>query len=93
MLRDNGVTIMDAIEFNTIIKNGMIHIPDRLNYPSDTSVKVIIVRDRKAEKVTESFLKKESESKIRFGVLKGKVSISDDFNDPLPDNVLSDFEG
>lgn len=30
---------------------------------------------------------------IRFGVLKGKVSIADDFDAPLPDDVLADFEG
>ncbi len=30
--------------------------------------------------------------KIRFGVLKGKVEISDDFDAPLPDDVLQSFE-
>ena len=30
---------------------------------------------------------------IRFGVLKGKVNVSDDFDAPLPDNILSEFEG
>lgn len=30
---------------------------------------------------------------IRFGVLKGKVHIADDFDAPLPDNILADFEG
>jgi len=27
------------------------------------------------------------------GSMKGKISISDDFNAPLPDDVLNDFEG
>ncbi|MEA3416276.1 MAG: type II toxin-antitoxin system prevent-host-death family antitoxin [Thermodesulfobacteriota bacterium] len=35
----------------------------------------------------------ESRSQIRFGVLKGKVKVSDDFDAPLPDNILSEFEG
>ena len=34
-----------------------------------------------------------SRSQIRFGVLKGKVKVSDDFDAPLPDNILSEFEG
>jgi prevent-host-death family protein len=30
---------------------------------------------------------------IRFGVLKGKVKITRDFDAPLPSNVLADFWG
>lgn len=29
----------------------------------------------------------------QFGVLKGKIKISKDFDDPLPDDLLKDFEG
>jgi hypothetical protein len=29
----------------------------------------------------------------RFGVLKGKVRVADDFDAPLPDDVLAGFEG
>ena len=35
----------------------------------------------------------ESPPKIRFGVLKGKIKVSDDFDAPLPDRILSEFEG
>jgi len=35
----------------------------------------------------------ESRPQIRFGVLKGKAMVSDDFDAPLPDNILSEFEG
>jgi prevent-host-death family protein len=35
----------------------------------------------------------ESRPHIRFGVLKGKVKVSDDFDAPLPDNILLEFEG
>ncbi len=31
--------------------------------------------------------------KIRFGVLKGKMTIARDFDAPLPDAVLAGFEG
>ena len=30
---------------------------------------------------------------IRFGVLKNKVRVADDFDAPLPDDVLAGFEG
>lgn len=36
---------------------------------------------------------KERRRKIRFGVLKGKVKVSDNFNAPLPEEMLSEFEG
>lgn len=31
--------------------------------------------------------------KLKFGVLKGKVKISADFDAPLPNDVLAQFEG
>ncbi len=31
--------------------------------------------------------------KRRIGVLKGKIKIADDFDAPLPDDILSSFEG
>ena len=31
--------------------------------------------------------------RIKFGVLKGKVSIGPDFDAPLPDEVVAAFEG
>jgi antitoxin (DNA-binding transcriptional repressor) of toxin-antitoxin stability system len=30
--------------------------------------------------------------KIRFGILKGKAKVSEDFDAPLPDDLLSEFE-
>ena len=32
-------------------------------------------------------------TKRRFGALKGKIRISDDFDAPLPDDVIAAFEG
>ncbi len=31
--------------------------------------------------------------KRRFGLLKGKIKIADDFDAPLPDDILDSFEG
>lgn len=30
---------------------------------------------------------------IRFGLMKGEIWVADDFDDPLPDEVLAEFEG
>ncbi len=30
---------------------------------------------------------------IKFGVLKGKVQVAKDFDQPLPESVLNEFEG
>ena len=35
----------------------------------------------------------EDRPKIRFGILKGKVKVAEDFDAPLPDDLLSEFEG
>ena len=29
----------------------------------------------------------------KFGLLKGKINVSDDFDAPLPPDVIADFEG
>jgi prevent-host-death family protein len=31
--------------------------------------------------------------RIKFGLLKGKLTVPDDFDAPLPDEVLAGFEG
>ena len=30
---------------------------------------------------------------IRFGLLKGKIRVAKDFDAPLPDDILAEFEG
>jgi prevent-host-death family protein len=32
-------------------------------------------------------------AKFKFGFLKGKLEVSDDFDEPLPPEILRDFEG
>jgi prevent-host-death family protein len=34
-----------------------------------------------------------SKRPIRFGVLKGKVSVARDFDEPLPEDMIAGFEG
>ena len=33
-----------------------------------------------------------AKQKIRYGLLKGKIWIADDFDAPLPDDVVAEFE-
>lgn len=52
---------------------------------------VIIARGGKQVARLTSITPKKSP--VRFGVLKGKVHLSADFDDPLPDEVVAGFEG
>jgi len=36
---------------------------------------------------------KEKKEPRKLGTLAGKLHVPDDFDDPLPDDVLADFEG
>lgn len=36
---------------------------------------------------------KPKKPKVRFGVLKGKIKFADDFDKPLPDEIIDLFEG
>lgn len=57
----------------------------------DSGIEVIIAKAGKPMARISRI--EESKPKIRFGVLKGKVKVSDDFDAPLPDDLLSEFEG
>jgi antitoxin (DNA-binding transcriptional repressor) of toxin-antitoxin stability system len=35
----------------------------------------------------------EARPKLRYGLLKGKMKVSDDFDAPLPEELLAAFEG
>ncbi len=47
----------------------------------------------KAGKPTARLVPFVSKKIRRFGVLKGKIKISPDFDAPLPEEVLKEFEG
>jgi antitoxin (DNA-binding transcriptional repressor) of toxin-antitoxin stability system len=52
---------------------------------------VIITRD--GEPIARLTRLAPKRRRIKFGVLKGKVSIGGDFDEPLSDNVLAGFGG
>jgi prevent-host-death family protein len=57
----------------------------------DSGIEVIIAKAGKPM-ARISRIEKNS-AKIRFGILKGKVKVSENFDAPLPDDLLSKFEG
>jgi antitoxin (DNA-binding transcriptional repressor) of toxin-antitoxin stability system len=65
------------------------------NFPSllanaEAGEDIIIARDGKD--IARLTRLPEHQSPIRFGVLKGKITVSDDFDMPLPDEVVAFFE-
>jgi len=36
---------------------------------------------------------KEKKPKVRFGIMKGKIHLADDFDAALPDDIIDLFEG
>jgi antitoxin (DNA-binding transcriptional repressor) of toxin-antitoxin stability system len=56
-----------------------------------SGVEIIIAEEGKPVARLSSV--EERPQKILFGVLKGKVKVSDDFDAPLPKGVLAEFEG
>lgn len=51
---------------------------------------IIAKSGKPVAKLVPIFLEKP---KRRLGVLKGKIKIADDFDTPLPEDILSSFEG
>jgi len=51
---------------------------------------VILVKAGKPMAMISSI--EERKPKIHFGILKGKAKVSEDFDAPLPDDLLSEFE-
>ena len=71
-------------------KEAQLIFPDLLKYVASGGE--VIISDSGEPIARISRIEKQS-PKIRFGVLKGKVEISEDFDEPLPDSLLDAFEG
>lgn len=53
---------------------------------------VVVSRNgRPIAKITR--LEGDQKQRIKFGTLKGKIKLRADFDAPLPDEILADFEG
>lgn len=70
------------------IHEAKTHFSKLIDSVSQGEVIVIAMAGKPVAKLTPL----ESAPKRRFGFLKGKVKISKDFDSPLPEDLLSEFE-
>jgi hypothetical protein len=66
---------MEAVEFQTRVKNGMIQIPEKYKTQFENHVRVVLMQEGKAES--------QAAPKRTFGSARGEVWMSDDFDEPL----------
>lgn len=81
----------------------MYKIPDTVNmHEAKSHFSVLVnavmqgkeIRIAKAGKPVAKLVPLEAKQpKVRFGVLKGKIKVPDDFDAPLPNEVIDQFEG
>ena len=69
------------------VKNQLSELLEKVAAGAD----VIIAREGKP--VARLSPVESGRQRIRFGLLKGKVKVAHDFDAPLPDGVVSEFEG
>ena len=69
---------MQAIEFSSYLYDShRIDIPNNVNIKPNQNIRVMVLID--------DVPKLEVKKKRQLGILKGKISIPDDFNEPLDD--------
>ena len=52
-----------------------------------------VVVSRNGKPIVRITRLQEARRRVRFGLLKGKVKIAEDFDSPMPDDVITAFEG
>jgi hypothetical protein len=72
---------MYAVEFETVVDGNIIHIPDNYQEFESQNVKVILMMSPKDD----------SQKKRVPGTAKGKIFISDDFEQPLDEETTKLF--
>ena len=83
---------MYAVEFQTIIKNGVIEIPPEYHREFQRNVRVLLLAEDSAQTTMQK--NEQSVGELRpFGLCAGDFVVPDDFDEPLPDDLLKMFEG
>lgn len=72
---------MYAVEFDTVVDGKIIHIPEEYTEFESQNVKVILMMEPK----------NNSQEKRKPGTAKGKIFISDDFEQPLDEETIKQF--
>ncbi|MCX7706857.1 MAG: hypothetical protein N2204_02480 [Anaerolineae bacterium] len=77
--------MMYGIEFQTIIKDGVIEVPPEYRERLAAKVRVILLSEEEART-------SELQEERPFGLARNEFRVPDDFDAPLPDHVLREFE-
>ncbi len=72
---------MYAVEFETVVDGKTIHIPEEYAEFESRSVKVILMMNSQ----------NKSQAKRKPGTAKGKIFMSDDFEQPLDEETIKQF--
>jgi prevent-host-death family protein len=76
---------------NTVnIHEAKTHFSELVNAATEGR-EIVIAKAGKPVAKLVSIQKKNT--KVRFGILKGKIKLADDFDSPLPDDIIDLFEG
>ncbi len=76
---------MYGIEFQTTVKNGVIEIPPEYRKQFAAEVRVILV----SEDIVKTLPRRGERP---FGLALGEFRVPDDFDAPLPEHILREFE-
>lgn len=76
-----------ALKFHAVVRGKTLPLPDLAAFEGKR-VEVIVVEDEESHANAA-----RPSPKRHFGSLAGKFSIPNDFDAPLPDDILSAFEG
>ncbi len=77
---------MHGVEFQTTVKGGVIEIPPEYRSQFKAGVRVILFSEEVAESLTR-------DAQRPFGLACGAFRVPDDFDAPLPEYILREFEG
>jgi hypothetical protein len=81
-------TMARALKFHAVVRGKTLPLPDLAAFEGKR-VEVIVVEDE----AETGHAVAASAPVRRFGTLAGKFVVPDDFDAPLPDDVLASFEG
>ena len=75
-----------ALKFHAIVSGKTLVLPD-LSAFEGKRVEVIVVEDEAPTAASAP------RGRRQLGIMRGKITVPDDFDDPLPEEILRSFEG
>jgi hypothetical protein len=74
---------MYGVEFQTTVKNGVIEIPPEYRKRFNKTVRVLLFSDEA----------RETNQQRPFGLAANEFRVPEDFDAPLPETIVREFEG